>query len=250
MARILLWVVLVLGLGGCAATPPGKPVAPVYFTEQAVHEGLSTSSDEGWWQIAFGIARPDPDETQWHLDLLLAHQVIVPVLVAHESHLIAWRFHRRAVNDDTGHRFSFIFYAHRAIAEQVYAGVQKDPMLALLKQAGKVRTDSYADTATIGRPLISDTSDPSWSPEIQAAWPIYINGVSQMWLTLIDIHARRLAEGSQERSLAQLEALYQRVNEQVSANWREEGGHALLHHLNAIFGYAPVLTRNVQEQRF
>ncbi len=251
MGRALFVIlILALGLGGCAVTPSGKVSAPLYFTEQPLHDGLTVSSDEGWWRISFSIDRPDPARTQWPLDLLIAHQVIAPVLVAYEQHLIAWRFHRRAANDETGHRFSFIFYAHRDIADKVYAEVQKSPMLLVLKQARRVTGDSYSDTSQIARPLIDDTSDPSWSPDIKAAWPIYINGVSQMWLTLIDIHARQLAAGAQERSLEQLEALYARINDQITASWREEGQHALLHHLNAMFGYEPVLIHDVQEKRF
>lgn len=251
MKRVLtLIVVLAFGLAGCATTPADKVSAPVYFAEKPLHAGMTVSADEGWWRVSFAIDRPDAGATQWHIDPLIAHQVIVPVLIEHEAHLIAWRFHRRAADDDTGHQFSFIFFAHRAIADKIYADVQQDPVLAALKQAGRVKRDSYSDTSTIARPLIDDTSDPSWSAEMQAAWPIYINGVSQMWLTLIDIYARQAAIGASDVSVEALEERYRQVNEKITARWRQEGQHALLHHMNAIFGYEPLLIRDVQEKRF
>lgn len=246
----LLILVLALGLAGCATGPAARVAAPVYFTEKPLHDGLTVSTEEGWWRVSFAIARPALDATQWHLDPLIAHQIVVPVLVKHEQHLIAWRFHRRAADDATGHQFSFIFFAHRAIADQVYADVQQNPTLIALKQSGRITQDSYTDTAAIARPLIDDTSDPSWSAEMQASWPIYINGVSQMWLTLVDIYARQIPAATGEESIDALEARYRQVNQKITSVWRQEGQHALLHHLNAIFGYEPLLIRDVQEKRF
>jgi hypothetical protein len=41
---------------------------------------------------------------------------------------------------------------------------------------------------------------------------------------------------------------YRQAESKVSALWRNEGQHAFLHHLSAIFGYEPVLIR--KEIRF
>jgi hypothetical protein len=40
-----------------------------------------------------------------------------------------------------------------------------------------------------------------------------------------------------------LQAEYQRAQEHLSALWKVHGSHALLHHLNALFAYQPVLAR-------
>lgn len=249
-SRLLTGLLAVLLLQGCSALQQRDVAAPVFITETPLHPGLEVAAEEGWWRVAFQIDRPGTDATRWHLDLLLAHRVIAPAIMAHEHQMVAWRFHRRAADDATGHRFSFIFYAHRSVADEIYRVVQADPLLTMLKLDGSVKQDSYTDTAVIPRPMIDDTSDRNWSEAMQAVWPIYINGVSQMWLTLIDIYARRLAGDSDDFSLAALEDLYMRVDAEVTARWREEGQHALLHHLNAMFGYEPLLIRELTEKRF
>ena len=62
----------------------------------------------------------------------------------------------------------------------------EDPLKERLlanKLVREVLTDGVDDNA---RPDIEDTSDASWSPVMQVAWPHYIMGVSRMWLEMID----------------------------------------------------------------
>ena len=252
MCRALMWVGIsaILILQGCATMKPGDTVAPTYITETPLHKSLDVSDDAGWWRVAFKLDRPNPEETRWYLDLLLAHRVIAPVLVAHEKDLLAWRFHRRAGNDATGHQFSFIFFSNRDIANEIYREVQNNPLLAEMKQAGDVKQDTYSDTTMIAKPLLEDTSDQSWSEVMQTVWPVYINGVSQMWLMMIDIYSRQLPRDGNDDSLAALEEFYKRINDEITTRWRQEGQHAFLHHLNAIFGYEPLLIRDISEKRF
>jgi len=99
----------------------------------------------------------------------------------------------------------------------------------------------YDDTTVVLLPDLGATSDPKWSSEIKRTWPFYIMGVSRMWLNLIDEISR---ETLKERDLSNLDDLsmgYQKVNQIVEDKWKQEGGHAFLHHLNAIFGYEPLL---------
>jgi hypothetical protein len=37
-----------------------------------------------------------------------------------------------------------------------------------------------------------------------------------------------------------LESFYQKIDQKLVTTWETEGGHALLHHLNALFGYGEV----------
>ena len=86
------------------------------------------------------------------------------------------------------------------------------------------------------RPKVGDTSDPNWSPVMQNTWPHYIMGVSRMWLGMIDqvSQEREIADSA---TLGQLLVHYEQVNDAFTHIWQQEGYHALLHHLNAIFGY-------------
>ena len=36
---------------------------------------------------------------------------------------------------------------------------------------------------------------------------------------------------------------YRKVDEKITEKWRNEGQHALLHHLSAVFGYEPMLIK-------
>ena len=62
-----------------------------------------------------------------------------------------------------------------------------------------------------------------------------------MWLHLIDEIAAGEEAPPDSASPEELEAYYQRINETLTGHWQQEGRHALLHHLNALFGYQPLL---------
>ena len=107
----------------------------------------------------------------------------------------------------------------------------------LMKQ---VRTESSSKEALPG---IADTSDPGWSPVLQAGWPYYISGVCRMWLHLVSRTANPMIVDLAPVSIDETVKVYRRVDEEINDIWQKEGRHALLHHLNAIFGYQPIPIR-------
>lgn len=167
--------------------------------------------------------------------MLLADRVIGPVLDARRAEIPLWRFHRRAARDGAGRQFSFIFRATPATAASVNARIAADPLLVRLQGEGLVQTVVYDDPATTRRPGMGDTSDKNWSPEMQTAWPWFIMGVSQLWLELIR------AIGKNGQWPEQPKARYTAIEQVLNARWRDEGGHALLHHLSAVFGYRELM---------
>jgi hypothetical protein len=58
-----------------------------------------------------------------------------------------------------------------------------------------------------------------------------------MWLELVSELSAR------EKSTDDLEARYKNVQEDITRLWQEEGQHAVLHHLNALYAYQPLLIR-------
>jgi hypothetical protein len=119
-----------------------------------------------------------------------------------------------------------------------------------MKSAGIITQDIYDNTATISTLKIEDTSDGHWSPPIRKSWPFFIMGVCQMWISLITEITDLIVPGRKPSSLPKILALYQKVNDAINKSWRDEGCHAMLHHLNAIFGYEPVLVREINLRRF
>jgi len=237
--RIARWTVAALAAllsWGCAAVNPGpQPVPPA--------AGALETSQGGWWYVRFIREWPEGStgEPAWHLDPLIANEIVAPVFYRHQADIPLWRFHRRAGHDRTGHALSFIIYASPQAAEAVYADIRSSPLLGELLSAGKVDRVTYEDTAEIKRPERKDTSDDKWPLEIQNAWPYFIMGVSRTWLDLVSQEAEALGRPQTPARLPELEALYRRVNDAVDDLWRQEGRHAFLHHLNAVFGYQPLV---------
>jgi hypothetical protein len=114
-------------------------------------------------------------------------------------------------------------------------------MAAYMKSGGVIDDIVFDDPAKLTRPNIEDTSDKNWPVSIQKAWPYYIMGVSQMWLNLIAQVADDDLKSDPPSSIEEMETFYKQVNETVTDLWQKQGRHAFMHHLNALFGYEPLI---------
>jgi hypothetical protein len=233
-----------MAISGCAMVAPVKPpdIKPVEKQEEV--------SRNGWWHARFQIKWPQDHDPSWHMDLVIAHKIISPVLDQYKSSILLWRFHRRAARDQTGHQFSFIFYSSPETADQIYNTIRSDPLLREMKIARVIIQDLYDDTSVIAQPDVEDTSDKNWSSQMKKSWPHYIMGVSELWLDLITEISTQFSSGEMPSSLEEHEAFYEDVNMRIKGLWQEEGRHALLHHLNAIFGYEPIIVIEKRIIRF
>jgi hypothetical protein len=66
-------------------------------------------------------------------------------------------------------------------------------------------------------------------------------GVSQMWLNLIAQVADDDMKSDSPSSIKEIEAFYKQVEETMTDLWQNQGRHAFMHHLNALFGYKPLI---------
>ena len=195
----------------------------------------------GWWYAKFRIPWPKNTKPSWHIDLLLAHKILLPILNQYKNDLILWRFHRRANRrDEAGHEFQFIFYSSSGNAQKIYNSLKSDKLLKEMKNVGEIIQDSYDEPNSITKPNVEDTSDPG-TPPIRKTWPYFIMGVCQMWLELITEVAKDTPAEQEPSTLQGILEFYQQVNETINQTWQEEGCHHFLHHLNAIFGYEPIM---------
>lgn len=201
-----------------------------------------TESDKPqyWWYARFRLIWPPDTEPDFSADLLLADAVVKPLLHAYRQNIKYWRFHRRAVLDSAGHQFSFIFYTDKDTAGNIYRSIINGQIATQLKQE-KIVQDIILDNLNNNLLTdIKDTSDKNWSLAIQTAWPAYIMGVSNMWLQLIE---QEIGVHNQTADIDALLEKYRMANRKITQLWQTEGQHAFLHHLNAIFGYEPVIIK-------
>lgn len=233
LCRLLVCLSAILLLSSCASkTVPFPPAFPA---------GSPTdSAEKSWWMCRFKVSWPPETEADGTVDLFLAHAVVAPVLRDYVKDLSWWRFHRRAGRDEAGHQFSFIFYSSSSVAGRIMEALKGSAALRLAVETGIVEKILFDDPAQPGLPQVQATSDKGWSPELQRQWPSYIMGVSSLWLGLIDDFMDRT---SPCETISGLLDQYREANSKVTALWRNEGQHAFLHHLSAIFGYEPLLIR-------
>jgi hypothetical protein len=202
-------------------------------------EGINDASEELSWKSCYiKITWQEGMQPDWGVDLFLAHAVFGPVLSELGDQLPRWRFHRRAGQDEGGHQFSFLYFSSFDTAVRVNELIDNSEVLnrALDSDALDVVYCYSPDDTT--RPDIEDTSDPIWSATMQRHWPAYIMGISSLWLGLIDDAVGSI---NLEDDLSMILNQYREANNTVTAIWQSEAQHALLHHLNAVFGYQPMI---------
>ena len=240
---LLIFLLLNYFMTGCSVKPVTtgdlnyNVVSPKILTEPI------TESPHYWWRARFKMVWPkELDSIDFSSNLIIAHQIINPVLEKHNEKIKLWRFHRRAADDSTGHQFSFIFYAKQEDAQKIFQQIHSNPLSAQLLKENIVEKIKTGNTNKPKHPKIEDTSDKNWSVAIQKSWPYYIMGVSVLWLDLLNQEAIQEKFDS-SLSIQKQQIQYKNMNDTITQQWESQGKHAYFHHINAIFGYAPLNVR-------
>ena len=197
-------------------------------------------NEDGWWFVRFKVNWSDGEQPKMYIDLFIAHRVVNPILDQNRGKIKLWRIHRRAAQDKTGHEFKFIFYSSKNDAKSIYSDFRANTVVRRLKRNKILDTVFYDSTKNISMPGIGDTCDPVWSNYIKQSWPYYIMGVSEMVLVLLDNIYTEVIDDNNKMSLVKRLDEYRLVDEKLTEIWQNEGKHAFLHHLNALFGYKPM----------
>lgn len=249
MIKVLTGLLFAAGLLFVGACSTSRPLPEPYYSVPVERSTIS-SEERSWWTYRFRIFWPEEEMSpDFAIDLLLAHELIKPVLEKNSGKILWWRFHRRAGRDGSGHQFSFIFYTDNNSAAKIVNFLDSSSLLAELKESALIIKTIASNSKKEDNAAVDAYSDKSWSPAIQKTWPSYIMGVSAFWLALIDeVKSEQLnAQRGSSKNAVAVKALleqYREVDDEIAELWRSEGEHALLHHLSAVFGYKPMLIKN------
>lgn len=192
-----------------------------------------------WHAQKLVIGLPDGGKPDWWIDFMLIDTVIRDCMSATRGELRLWRIHRRAAADTSGHVLSFFYMSTGETHGDVSRQFAQHQVTTALIAAGLVLRH---DVAELGGSLEA-TSDPNWPDPLRRAWPHFVSGVSATFLELIDQVRTSTQPSPSVESTEELRSYYTDLMEQVDCIWREHGSHAFFHHVNAIFGYTPVVAR-------
>lgn len=198
---------------------------------------------EKWHKFCFRMNWPDNESPKWWLDLFVVDRLFREILSSNRERISLWRFHRRAGKDNSGHQLTLFCYMSEEDSKLINNVIQKSSTLKILKDKGYLRDFLYEE----GGKDIENSSDGTWSIEIQKSWPYFIEGVSEMLLVIIDVIRISVADDLGFHTPLEdpndIERLYTKVNERLISLWQSEGSHAFFHHINALFGYTPLLAQ-------
>lgn len=231
------FAIFVCGLGVILVTACATPTVELKHPQP--FEEAPDKPRYAWHSLRFRWSWPEGQAPRWFLDTLAADLILSDLIGERQASLPLWRFHRRAGRGPAGHQFSFIYYAAPATARELQESVDAHTVTRQLLQRGLLEKVYSAQPARASE--LSAGSDRSWPKPIQSSWPMFIMGVSQTWLGLVEIHAGDTT-GLDEDLSGALER-YELVNDKVNGQWREHGQHAFFHHLSGVFGYQPLTIR-------
>ena len=143
------------------------------------------------------------------------------------------------MDDAVGHEFTFLCYAVEDVHHTIDRSVTEHPALGFLRDTGLLREFLGSGSGS----AIGATSDAAWPLPLQETWPYYIDGVSRMALELIDKLRTSPRPALDPSSIADCETYYMELMTRFNTVWHHWGSHAFFHHINAVFGYQPVVAQ-------
>ena len=85
-------------------------------------------------------------------------------------------------------------------------------------------------------PGIEKTSDANWPFEMQKSWPYFACGTCQMILGLIENDCKY-------KNIDVIKEYYTALNNDMKDLYTDNASHVFIHHISALFGYAPIKLR-------
>ncbi len=189
-----------------------------------------------WIQYKFRF-NDDPDSPDWWMDLFLIDTAFRDIIEKHKPEL--WRFHRRSGKDSVGHQLSLLVYTDKKISEKIHSELSNHNAVAILANDihPKIKSFIYEEM----EPGIEKTSDVNWTMSLQKSWPYFACGACQMILGLFPDPPEYW---DNQKKIFFTSQHYEGVDKvPMKEFFSDNASHAFIHHLSALFGYAPINLR-------
>ncbi len=192
-----------------------------------------TGSEKTWRELRFKMKINNEVEEFKAGHLLIANEILVPVLQLFEKEMFLWRIHRMFDADQGMNRFMFKFYGPEYICPDIIEHIKSYKHYDELKNWTSLELEGFLTQGS----EVRDDNDGNWPDGIKEVWPYYIHGVSRAWLKMIEFFSGGAESAVSTNNFEEKVKSYLSINESIDKIWVEWGGHAMLHHLNAVFGY-------------
>ena len=197
-----------------------------------------------WYEFNFKMNWTQNQEPKTWIDIFIVDEIIQDVVSKNKSVIELWRIHRRWSNDPTGHQLILSCFTQEQNANSIKRYIIGSRPFKFLQENNLLAEE--LETAAGGesiRDIADDKSTRNWPEELKNSWPYYISSCSEMFLCLIDSLKGGAKSDIDGKDVSEIESYYTGINNRLMNIWQGHGSHAFFHHINAIFGYQPLMAK-------
>lgn len=202
---------------------------------------MSNRSKLVWQRYQFKL-NWHKDEVNWWVDLFIIDTLIRDIVKKFDIEY--WRFHRRAdrnlrISLYHGHRVSFYCYIDENKMKQVAEFIENHWCLKKLYKAELIDHHVCASELQNNKDVnVGSLCNDEWPVCLKDSWPIFMNGVCRMCLSMIESLRKRKID--KKTSVLKIEKEYRRIQKKFNKVFAETGSHAFFHHISSAFGYPQI----------
>jgi len=195
-----------------------------------------------WNNFRFKITWDVNQNPKWWIDLFILDDIVRKVLLEHRDEIELWRVHRMADIDSVRHQLTFLCYTADKTAKSIDTSISAKDTLKVLKDNNLLKEYFWEEKLEKNTKTNIQDGEDNWPIELKKSWPFFIQGVSEMFLELIAQIKNQIPDKVQPSDpISLIERYYVELEKRLLGLWYESGNRAFFHHINAVFGYAPLV---------
>lgn len=196
-----------------------------------------------WYEFNFRINWPDNENPKVWVDIFIIDSIVRDIICQKKSEIALWRIHRRWSRDERGHEVTLSCFTKDETASSIESLIRGGHSFKTLKVNRLLKDLKKAEGGPNIHDIADDISTRNWPMELKKSWPYYIQGCSKLFLYLIEFLKGSIQADFNEKDISKIESFYTELNNRINEIWQKHGSRAFFHHINAIFGYVPLLAK-------